>query len=308
MKKIINLILIILLISNSFCIASTLKFVQMSDVHYCYRKDHTSPQTNAFKLLSLSKEIFNDAVLQVNSIKGVDFVAITGDLVDKPQMSWIQEVVSKLNTLKYPWYLTFGNHDEGLSLENKTLYLDYLKNHSKSCFLGQSYYAFTPQKGYRAIFLDSPITGEITSAGYIEPEQMEWFKTELDTHKSDTILVFMHHPLKEPFASSSHRIRNAQEVYDVLNSHNQVIAVLTGHYHAMRIQPEGHILHVSTPALVTYPFGFRLVKVTNYFNETIFDFDFYQSQVQGVKDKLRQISQNDIKWHEQYSVKRKIEG
>ena len=85
--------------------ANTLKFAHISDVHLSDKKVDTT-----YKVLSHSKELFDDEIKQINSVPDLDFVIVTGDLADKPRKELLDEACSKMNKLKYPWYFAFGNH------------------------------------------------------------------------------------------------------------------------------------------------------------------------------------------------------
>lgn len=93
-----------------------------------------------------------------------------------------------------------------------------------------------PQKGYKVIVLDSIIRDHLTSNGRIDDEQLKWLDNELDNSKKDTVLIFMHVPIVEPFESVGHRLLNAAEVQEVIEKHKNPIAVFQGHYHAAMIR------------------------------------------------------------------------
>ena len=108
---------------------------------------------------------------------------------------------------------------------------------------------------------------------------------ELNSAKKDTVLIFLHHPIVEPFSSPHHKILNTKDFYDVIDKYKNPIAVFTGHYHATKITQDKNVVYVSTPALVTYPNAFRVVNVTNYRKKTIFDFYFKTTNLKDVQNK-----------------------
>ena len=69
--------------------------------------------------------------------------------------------------------------------------------------------------------MDDIITTEITSNGYIDSEQLRWLKKELDKSNNETVLIFMHVPVVEPFASPNHKLRNASEVMSLIESYKK---------------------------------------------------------------------------------------
>ena len=62
-------------------------------------------------------------------------------------------------------------------------------------------------------------------------------KNELDKSKNDTVLIFLHVPLIEPFASPNHKLRNASQVISLIESYKNPIGVFQGHYHANKGNP-----------------------------------------------------------------------
>lgn len=273
---------------NALSYADTLKFAHISDVHLSDKTVDTS-----YKVLSHSKELFKDEIEQINSIPNLDFVIVTGDLADKPQKPLLEQACDQMNKLKYPWYFAFGNHDAavGTSLK-KDKYFDYIKKRNKNIKSETSYYSFVPKKGYRVIVLDATIDNKITANGELPKEQLEWLDEQLDlSQKSNQVpLIFLHHPLHEPFPSFHHRLINAQEFKNILDKYNMPIAVFSGHYHATKIYKEGHILHVSTPSLVTYPCAFRIVSVSNMKHQVVFNFDYRETNLKDVQKKAKLLT------------------
>ena len=184
---------------------SALRFVQLSDIHFLENGSNTT-----FKMIGESPRLLDDAVAQINEIKDVDFVMFTGDLIDKPFEKELRAVLPHVQQLNYPWYFTFGNHDRCVGgYLTSDVYLKMLREANPDFKFDNPYYTFIPKKGYRVIVLDDIITTEITSQGYIDEKQLKWLKKELDRAKNDTVLIFMHVPIIEPFASPNHRLKNA---------------------------------------------------------------------------------------------------
>ena len=273
---------------NALSYADTLKFAHISDVHLSDKTVDTS-----YKVLSHSKELFKDEIEQINSIPNLDFVIVTGDLADKPQKPLLEQACDQMNKLKSPWYFAFGNHDAAVGTSfKKDKYFDYIKKRNKNIKSETSYYSFVPKKGYRVIVLDATIDNRITANGELPKEQLEWLDEQLDlSQKSNQVpLIFLHHPLHEPFPSFHHRLINAQEFKNILDKYNMPIAVFSGHYHATKIYKEGHILHVSTPSLVTYPCAFRIVSVSNMKHQVVFNFDYRETNLKDVQKKAKLLT------------------
>lgn len=273
---------------NALSYAEPLKFAHISDVHLSDK-----PVDTSYKVLSHTKELFKDEIEQINSVPHIDFVVVTGDLIDKPQEQLLEKAVKQMNKLKAPWYFAFGNHDAAVGTAfKKDKYFAYVKKHNKQMKSDTFYYSFVPKRGYRVIVLDGTIDNKITATGYIPEEQLKWLDCELSSAQKEgqLPLIFLHHPLHEPFPSFHHRITNASEFYDVLNAHKIPMAIFSGHYHAAKIYKEGNILHVSTPSLATYPNAFRIVTVNNLRNKVVFTFDFRETNLKDIQKKAKMLT------------------
>lgn len=272
---IILVVLLLITVPSSF--GSELKFVQISDTHFSDIREDTG-----YKLLSKSGPLLEDAISQINKMKGIDFVVITGDLIDRPNEDSICKAADILKKLRYPWYYAIGNHDinpNGYLTKQK--FVDILKEKNKNYKFDSAYYTFKPQNGYRVIVLDAALEDKTGPNGIVSDMELEWLDCILKKSKNDVVLIFIHFPVLEPFESHNHRILNADAVKAVLEKYKMPIAVFSGHYHTTKITKRGNILHVSTPSLVGYPNAFRVVNVKNNKNQVEFDFKFIET---GLKD------------------------
>ncbi len=262
----------------------TLKFVQISDSHISER------QNTSYKMLASSKLLLTDAIKQINTMHDIDFIVFTGDMVDEPIAQYWQDYFEILAKSHYPILMAFGNHDMA---KGKTEYLngdevlDLIKKYNKNYPFDKTYYAITPKPDYRMIVLDLTQSETGTSNGKISQEQLQFLDEELESNQDKIILIFQHFPVVEPFESQNHKILNADEYMEILKKYNMPIAIFSGHYHTTKIIQEDNIIHVSTPSLVTYPNAFRTVNITNYKDRVIFDFYFYQTTLENVKNESK---------------------
>jgi probable rRNA maturation factor len=156
----------------------TLKFAQVSDAHISSSKPDTT-----YKILSNSKDILADVIAQINSIKDLDFVMFTGDMVNDPTLEDYKEFFTLLSTLKYPSLFTLGNHDsapqgcEGLKKEEV---LELFRAVNPNFVFEKSYYAISPKKDFRLISLDLSVDDKRTSNGFLNDEQKQGMLDLLD--------------------------------------------------------------------------------------------------------------------------------
>ena len=93
----------------------------------------------------------------------------------------------------------------------------------------------------------------------------------------------MHVPIIEPFASPNHKLKNASQVMNLIESYKNPIGVFQGHYHATKITQHNNVLYVNTPAVVSYPNAFRIVTVTNYKNKTVFELQWVETREKTIQ-------------------------
>lgn len=259
--------------------STSLKFVQLSDIHFLENGQNTT-----FKMTGASSQLLDDAVEQINEEQEIDFVMLTGDIIDKPFEKELRAFLPHIENLKYPWYFAFGNHDRCVGgYLTTSVYMDMVKKSNKNYNFNKPYYAFTPKKGYRVIVLDNIITDKVTTQGYLGEEQVLWLKKELEKSKRDTVIIFMHVPLIEPFTSPNHRLKNAVQVMSIIESYKNPIGVFQGHYHATRVVQHDNVLYVNSPALVSYPNAFRIINVTNHKDKTVFELKWVETREKAIQ-------------------------
>ncbi len=284
-KLFIFVITVIVGVSGAFAFSFkdiSLKFVQLSDTHI------TDRESTPYKLLKESNLLLTGAIKQINQINGVDFVVFTGDMVDEPTQAYYNEFFTTLTELKYPVIMAFGNHDtSGLATDKEYLTKDealaLVKKYNPNYPFNKTYYSFSPKRDYRIIVLDLSIPEAKTNNGEISQEQLAFLEDELEKNQNKVILIYQHFPVLEPFSSEHHKVLNADKYLEVIRKYKNPIVIFSGHYHTTKITKEDNIIHVSSPALVTYPNAFRLVNVTNYKDRTVFDFYFYETDLKELQ-------------------------
>lgn len=269
---------------QSYSNTESLKFVQLSDVHF-----YTGENNTTYKMIAESSRLLDDAINQINVIPNVSFVMFTGDQIDKPFEKELSAFLPHTEKLNIPWYFAFGNHDTMYGgYLTPSLYMQLVNKYNKNYKFTKTYYSFVPQKGFKVIVLDSIIRDRLTSNGRIGETQLAWLDNELKNSQKDTVLIYTHVPVLEPYNSPNHRLLDADKVENILNKYKNPIAIFQGHYHAARIVQKGNILYVTCPSVVSYPNAFKVVTVTNLKNKVIFNIENKETRLKNVQ-KLAKI-------------------
>lgn len=260
-----------------YTLGKTIKFAHLTDLHTSHKTANSGNRmhTNSFDLAK-------DAIKQVNEIPGLDFVVITGDVIDFPNTDLINEVGEIFATLKVPYYYSLGNHDVSVDYPKEKFIKNLAKTNPYKTF-DAPYYSTVLKKDFKIIILDGSYDSKITASGHIDEKQLKWFDEQLKKSQDKIVLVFLHFPVEEPFSSHNHRIDNKAEVDKILAKYSMPIAIFSGHYHATRIIQKDNVLHVSTPAMIMYPNAFRVVTVHEYKDKVVFDFEFKETNLKSIQ-------------------------
>jgi len=262
----------------------TLDIVHISDTHISTDREDTS-----YKALGSSSILLKDAIEQINTIKGLDFILHTGDMVDSATPENYDAFFRLFHKSKYPILNAFGNHDLSYGTMSKQEILNTVKDYNKNYIFNDTYYAFSPKTDYRIIILDA-VAPDITetSNGRLSAEQLNFLDKEIFENQDKVIVIALHHPPVEPFKAQEHSLLNADEMNEILLKYKNPIIVLSGHYHATKLRHFGNLVYVSTPSTVTYPMAFRHIKIVNYKDRVQYNFEFIPTRLDDVKEQNRQ--------------------
>lgn len=267
-----------------------LHFVQLSDIHlnYSYAKDSE-------RLLGSSEKLLRSAIEQINQIEDLDFVLATGDLVDIPERKLVDNFIEITMSLKYPLYVTLGNHDVSVNggLGKRGFIRRFYKQENALSFTNKkTYYSFSPNDKFTFICLDGTTDKLVTANGQIDDEQLEWLRIELEANKDKYVIIALHFPLVEPYKSQTHFFLEPDrtKLLSLINLYPNVLGVFTGHYHSAKLFKIKNKIHNSCPALVQYPNAFREITIYEEDPEYIvFDYKWYSVK----EEELRKISKNN---------------
>lgn len=240
----------------------SVQFAHITDVHVSERDTWGTIGTDGLAL-------FQDTLKALNNISELDFVLLTGDLLNDSTPGELKYVQQSLALLEKPWHYTPGNHDGYIDPnEPEAMLPDVIARSVDPRLPGTvqgSFWSRSVKPGIRVIGLDSRLADHWN--GKVQEEQQAWLRNELEQHPDDLIIVAIHHPLhnlgphneQEPF--SNFIVDEGPEVEAILDEHPNVKMVLSGHHHVNQLRQHNARLHVSTAALTGYPCQYRMVTI-----------------------------------------------
>ena len=266
----------------------SLKLVQMSDIHLSHKEGNSGS-----RLYKHSYQLFEAAVKQTNAIKGVDAVVFSGDYSNRARVDDLEAFAEIANKLNEPWYMAPGNHDIGVCGGlSKKKFMEVLTKANKYLPSSNIYYAVVPKPGYLLVFLDGTTDKIITATGYFPTEQLNWLDKTLSEHSNKKVIIVQHFPLYPPFSSMTHFVINKQEYLDVINKHNNVIAILSGHYHGTKVTVVNNVAHISTPSGVQYPNAFRLLTFKDNGDKIQISSKMYETSLKNLQNLSKKSSRS----------------
>jgi 3',5'-cyclic AMP phosphodiesterase CpdA len=254
-------------------------FGLIADVHACGRPDPDGPEPEsagtrryrgALEKLSRFAEAMDGA--------RAGFIAVLGDLIDKPPESerqlaerraealvYLSEATVRLARFGGPCHLLFGNHDTDFL--SKT---EFVRHAADGVASNPGYRSWTAggvhfialDGGYRA---DGPAYSGVPgdpghpyewSDANIHAEQRDWLADDLATHPLPAV-VLIHQPLgpmdiADPAFDPRHRVRQAGEVNRILEGSGRVLAVFSGHWHQGGTVTVNGIPHIGLTASAAF--------------------------------------------------------
>lgn len=209
--------------------AETIKFVQVTDVHL-----------NQYNI-----EYLNNFVKEINKEKDLDFVVFTGDNIDNPDFNDLESFLIQAKKIKVKTYILLGNHDvfRYKNLDKK-LYMHTVKKYMGAYHSNKPNYYFI-KKGVVFVVMDG--VKEVIPApnGYYRNYELEWLESILNKFADKKVVILQHFPLIETNIDG-HNTYNKDSYLELLKRHNNVLAVISGHYHKNKEVKMDNIYHIVT--------------------------------------------------------------
>lgn len=189
-----------------------------------------------------------NAVNQANADTS-DSVVFLGNNVssaNKYDTAMFAKIIKRLNK---PYYVLVGNRDV-----NRTKYIDkkefyrivnkYSSNRLKTTpsYKKQGDLVFVFMSGVNETFS--------TYKGYYKDKELDFLNDTLSKFKDNKVIIFQHFPVVSAFEDDARKTVKLENYLEVLNRHNNVLAVISGHMNKEEIaDDENGVKHINVGAL-----------------------------------------------------------
>ncbi len=231
--------------------AHKIKFIQVSDVHLT--KNHS--------------QHLEDFVTGVNmKFSDIDFIVFTGDNIDKPKEEDLYLFLKIIKDIKFTTYVLVGNHDlskkHNLSCDK---YMKLVRKKLGTYHSSKSNYVF--KKG-EIIFITMNGVKDTApgSHGFYGKKELLWLDKMLSEYPDKKVVILQHFPILDT-PIKSHSLYKKERYLKVLKKHNNVIAIISGHYHHDREEVCDDINHIVTKNFSNNRY-YKLIKIENGFVHT----------------------------------------
>lgn len=249
MKKNFILTILSILLIQCTAMADIVKFAQVADSHFISGDKYRT-------------EVLKSTVESINKEKGLAFVVFTGDNLDSPKEQYLPEFVQIINKLDVPYYIVIGNHDvfknNGLS---KKHYLEIVKENNCFYKYKKPNYVFK-KDGFVFVVVDGAKEVIPGSVGYYKEDTLKWLDKQLTKHSKEPVVILQHFPLVSTKIIPSHEVYKKTKYLDLLDKHDNVVAIVAGHLHINSEMMRNGVYHITTPTLLNDPNQYKIITIT----------------------------------------------
>ena len=258
----------LIIISTLSVNASTVKFAQISDVHFSNNKNDN------FLNYYFTPYLLDEVIKEINNDNMIKFSLVTGDICEDTFLE-AKNAFMKLNNLNNKWYYVLGNHDirEGVKKD----YFEFLNQIGQTYNNGKTYYSFKPEKDITFIGIDTVLKAHGLK-GTVSEEQIKYIENIFKNLSSnDVVVIFSHHPLARVDGYSY--ITNQNALDSLFDKYNIPVVLLSGHLHSPKIFADKNKIVSVSSALYMYPSAYRVITIANLKDMTLIDFDFIEISI-----------------------------
>ena len=231
-NKLVKLLLTVFIFFISTANAKEVKFIHITDVNL-----------NANNAPYLKKTI-----KEINQYKDVDFVVFGGNNISKSNIDNLNTFLYLIKGVRKKTIVLLGSTD---LYEPSGIDKDYyLKRVRKARMTRLSYHSKKPnytfsKNGYRFIVMDGSKQYFQSLNGYYSKKELLWLDKQLNKYKNKNVIILQHFPLVGG-NSGWQDTPKTEDYFEILNKHQNVKVIISGHYGSdSEIEKDG-ICHIIT--------------------------------------------------------------
>ena len=152
-------------------------------------------------------------ISDINKTSDIDFVVFTGNNIGKPKENNLKNFMNDVKHLNKPYYIVLGNKDNDV------------------------------------IFIVADGSKELIPSvnGFYNHDTIAWVDKQLTKYAKNKVVILQHFPLANKPNNEFYYTYNILEYMQMLSRHNNVIAVVTGHYNKNDEVMYNGVYHITTP-------------------------------------------------------------
>ena len=83
------------------------------------------------------------------------------------------------------------------------------------------------------------------------------------TNIKKSVIIFQHFPVIYPDGVDlkTHKTYRVEDYKEVLAKHNNVLAIITGHFHTNSETMENGVYHISSPSILSIPQSYKVIDI-----------------------------------------------
>lgn len=232
--------------------AENIKFVQVADTHITVGSEY-------------SMNVLKSAVEDINNQPDIAFVVFTGDNINSPKEENLRAFVKIVSKLKVPYYIALGNHDvyksNGLS---KVRYFEILRETNLLYPQRKPNYEFK-KNGFVFLIVDGAKEIIPGAVGYYRNDTLDWVDKQLTKNAKSDVIILQHYPIVYPDGTENrlktHRTYKVEQYQELIDKHNNLLAVISGHFHMNSENMKNGVYHIATPSLIGLPNAYKIIDI-----------------------------------------------
>ena len=234
--------------------AKELKFVQITDTNFTLDIDDMASEERAKQ--------FKKAIKEINKDRDIKFVVFTGNSVRHPDRKELVAFFKLANKLHKPYYVVIGNK-EVLRYKKftKKNFMHAAWLHSSKMRFKKPSYVFKPDRDIVFIALDGVNEMMPVPSGYYRPETLDWLDKQLSKYEDKKVVIVQHFPIVSPSDKPVYDAADMNKYMQTINSYDNVLAVISGHFNADVTTYKKGVYHISSPAFSAPYYRYKVIEI-----------------------------------------------